>query len=131
MKDKSELALPEELFYSKDHVWARPKGDLLEIGISDYGQDRLGRIVFIELPEKGKSLKTGEEAASIESVKAVNGVFMPVDGLIEEINEDLENDPAIINESCYEKGWIARIRPKNPDDVKKLMRPDKYADFLD
>lgn len=127
MKDKKDLKLPDELYYTDEHIWVRPGKEVYEVGITDFAQDQLGDVVFVELPEKGQAFKASEAFGNVESVKAVNDLFMPVDGVVEDVNSLLENQPEKLNRDCYGDGWIIKIRPDNHEDVKKLK---KAADYL-
>lgn len=130
MKEKRELKLPGGLRYSSAHVWTRPEGDLLVVGISDYAQDQLGGIVFVDLPSPGAVFKTGGEFGNVESVKAVNGLYMPVAGEVVEVNGTLDDDPAIINGDCYGAGWLLKIRPADPGEAAGLMEAEAYRASL-
>jgi glycine cleavage system H protein len=113
--------IPEDLYYEENHFWIRPEGDLLVMGLDDFGQKMAGDIVYIQLPAEGKQLQTGKHFAKMESGKWMGKVFSPVDGELEEINEELEINPSLINDDCYDKGWMYKIRPDNMDDIKKLI----------
>lgn len=130
MKDRKDLILPEELFYTNEHVWVKPAEDLWTIGITDFAQSKLGGIVFVDLPEPGAALTAGEEFGSIESVKAVNGLFSPVSGTVEEANQLLESRPELINSNCYEDGWLIKIRPDSPQDIQSLLMASVYRENL-
>lgn len=130
MKDKKDLKLPDSLSYTKEHVWVKPDGSALVIGITDYAQDQLGEVVYVDLPEAGAEFDAGKEFGSVESVKSVNSLFMPVKGKIVEVNESLADEPELVNVNCYEDGWLARVEPDNPDDVKKLLDAGGYAGTL-
>lgn len=131
MKKKEELTLPEDIFYTGEHLWVRPGSELWEVGISDFGQDQLGGVVFVDLPAQGSAWQTGDEFGNVESVKAVNGLFMPLDGEIVEVNSALEDDPALINSSSYGDGWLVKIRPANPKALAELMKAEAYRDSLE
>lgn len=130
MKAKSDLKLPDDLFYTDEHVWVRPCKDYCEVGISDFAQDQLGGVVFVELPEGGQKYEAGEAFGNVESVKAVNSLFMPVSGTVLEVNGELDDKPEKLNASCYGDGWIIRIRPDNPEDVEKLKKSAAYRASL-
>lgn len=112
---------PEDLFYEANHFWVRPEGDLLVMGLDDFGQKMAGDIVFIQLPPEGKKLKAGKSFAKMESGKWLGKIFAPVDGELIEINEDLELNPTLINEDSYGEGWLYKIKPDNMEDVKNLI----------
>ncbi len=130
MKDISDLNLPEDLKYSKDHEWAKLDGDIVTIGINDYAQDQLGEIVFVELPEEGDTFSKGDEFGSVESVKAVSEIYIPISGEIVGINEDLEDAPEQVNESCYEGGWLIKVKPEDPTELDALLDQVAYLDML-
>ncbi len=130
MKDISDLNLPDDLKYSKDHEWAKLDGDIVTIGINDYAQDQLGEIVFVELPEEGDTFSEGDEFGSVESVKAVSEIYIPISGEIVGINEDLEDAPEQVNESCYEGGWLIKVKPENPSELDALLDKVSYLDML-
>ena len=130
MKEIDELKFPEDVYYSKDHEWARKEGDLVTVGISDYAQDQLGDIVFVELPEKGSKLEQGEEFGSVESVKAVSELFMPVAGEVVDINGGLEDSPELVNNEPYDGGWMLKVKPAGADPFGKLMDRGAYLAML-
>lgn len=130
MKEKSELNLPKELAYTAEHIWVKPDGDNLLIGITDYAQDQLGEIVFIDLPEPDTHYDAGQEFGSVESVKSVNSLFMPVTGTVIKVNETLADQPEIANGSCYSDAWIIAIEPDDKEAVKSLLDSAKYAASL-
>jgi len=130
MKEISELVVPEGLRYSNDHEWVRAEEDNVRIGITDYAQEQLGEIVFAELPEVGDTFSKGDEFGSLESVKAVAEVFMPVTGKITAINEDLEDNPDLVNKEPYEGGWLIEVRIKDTDEFNALMDKDEYLEML-
>ena len=113
--------LPEDLYYEQNHFWVKPDGDLLIMGLDDFGQKMAGDIVYIQLPPEGKRLKAGKSFAKMESGKWLGKIFAPIDGELIEINEDLELDPTKINEDCYEEGWMYKIKPDNVDDLQNLI----------
>ena len=130
MKEISDLNFPEDVKYTKDHEWSKFANDIVTIGLSDYAQDQLGEIVFVELPEKGDSFSRGDEFGSVESVKAVSEVYIPISGEIVEINEALEDAPELVNEDCYEGGWIIKVKPEDPSQLDDLMDKAAYLDML-
>ncbi|WP_136795306.1 MULTISPECIES: glycine cleavage system protein GcvH [Desulfosediminicola] len=129
MKELSELNLPADVRYSEDHEWAQVTGDTIKIGVSDYAQDQLGDIVFVEFPEVGDSLEKGDEFGSLESVKAVSELYLPLGGEVVAINEALEDSPELINEDPY-ANWIVEIKPADSGDYDALMTAEKYLDSL-
>jgi glycine cleavage system H protein len=130
MKEISELNLPEDVRYTEDHEWIKPEGDTLKIGISDYAQDQLGDIVFVELPGVGATFGKGEEFGTVESVKAVSELYMPVGGEIVSLNTDLADAPELVNTDPYQDGWMIEIRADNPEDIDMLMKRDAYLEML-
>lgn len=130
MKEIDELNLPENVRYTEDHEWARTDGDAVYIGITDYAQDQLGDIVYVEVPEEGATFRKGDECGTIESVKAVAPVFIPVGGEIVSVNASLEDEPALVNTSPYTDGWIARVRPEELSEMDLLMDRNSYIDML-
>jgi glycine cleavage system H protein len=130
MKEINELKIPEDIKYSDDHEWAKKDGEILTIGITDYAQDQLGEIVFVEVPEVGDSFEKGDEFGTVESVKAVSEMYMPMAGEVVEVNEALEDGPELVNTSCYDQGWIMKIKPQNPSDFEALLDKAAYLDIL-
>ena len=116
--------------YSKDHEYVRLEGDVAVIGISTYAQEQLGDVVFVELPEVGKTVAQGKEAAVVESVKAASEVYAPVDGEVIEVNADLEGEPAAVNEDPLGRGWFLKMRIADPAQLGSLMDEAAYAEFL-
>ena len=130
MKELSELNLPDDVRYAESHEWARSEGDKVKVGISDYAQDQLGDIVFVELPEVGDSLEKGEEFGTVESVKAVSELYMPVSGEIAAVNSGLEDAPERVNSTPYTDGWMIEVKPDNPSEMDKLLSSDAYLEKL-
>ncbi len=130
MKDISELNLPEDVKYTKDHEWAKAEGDTVTIGINDYAQDQLGEIVFVEMPQEGDSFSAEEEFGSVESVKAVSEMYMPISGEIVAVNQDLEDAPEKVNEDCYQSGWIIKVKPSDLSEMDALMDKAAYFEML-
>lgn len=130
MKELEELAFPKDVRYTKDHEWAKADGDLVRIGITDYAQDQLGDIVFVEVPEVGSSYDKGTECGTLESVKAVAELFMPVTGEVVEVNAALEGSPALVNEAPFTDGWIALVKPADPAEMDSLMDSVAYFEMI-
>ena len=130
MKELSELNLPEDVRYTKDHEWARNNGDKVTIGITDFAQDQLGDIVFVELPETGDSFAAGDEFGTVESVKAVSELYMPLGGEVVAINESLEDAPELVNNAPYDKGWMLAVKPSDPGEFDQLMDRAAYLEML-
>jgi glycine cleavage system H protein len=121
--------VPEDLHYSKDHEWVRVDGGIAIIGITDYAQNSLGDVVYVELPKKGEEFATNEPFGSVESVKAVSEVFTPVGGNIAEINEALNDTPEKVNSDPYGDGWMVKLKMANPGEVDSLLSAAEYEDF--
>jgi len=119
----------ENLYYTKSDEWLEVKNDIGTIGITDYAQDQLGDIVYLEKIKKGKKLKQGEALTTIESVKAVSDVNTPVTGEVIEVNEKVIEDASIINKDPYGEGWIAKINIDNKDELKNLMNDQEYSEY--
>jgi glycine cleavage system H protein len=124
------MNVPVNLLYTKDHEWLRVEGNIGYIGVTDFAQGELGDIVFIEIETVGEILKKEEVFGTIEAVKTVSDMFMPVSGEIIEVNPALEESPDVINKDPYDKGWIVKIRISDPAELDNLFTADKYKDFL-
>ncbi|MGW8193706.1 MAG: glycine cleavage system protein GcvH [Desulforhopalus sp.] len=129
MKEIHELNLPEDVRYSNDHEWAQVAGDTMKIGISDYAQDQLGDIVFVELPEVGDSFKAGDEFGTLESVKAVSELYAPIGGEVVAVNGALEDSPELLNQDPY-GGWIIEIKPEDAGEYDELLDREAYLNLL-
>ena len=130
MKDISELKFPENVRYTKDHEWARQEGDIVIAGISDYAQDQLGDVVYVELPPVGERFENGEVFGTVESVKAVSEMFIPVAGEVVAINAALSDTPDVVNADPYGAGWMIHIKPSDPASLETLMTREAYLDML-
>ncbi len=119
--------IPKKLFYSATHEWVRKDEDVLTIGITDHAQTMLGDLVYVELPEPETGFETGQECAVIESVKAAADIYCPISGEIVEVNEELLQNPQVINQDPYGKGWLFRLRPFENDFTNKLLNADQYT----
>jgi len=117
--------------YTEDHEWVEVDGDSGVIGISEYAQEQLGDVVFVELPELGKVLDRGDEVAVVESVKAAAEVYAPVGGEVLEVNEDLNGDPSLVNTDPFGDGWFAKLKLSDPDELDELMDEDTYKKFVE
>ena len=118
------------LKYSKDHEWVRVEGDVGTVGISDYAQEQLGDVVYVELPEVGRTVAQNEEAAVVESVKAASEVYAPVSGEVVEVNQALEDDPALVNGDPTGEGWFLKLRLSAPGELDGLMDDAAYAEYV-
>ncbi|WP_319522357.1 glycine cleavage system protein GcvH [uncultured Desulfosarcina sp.] len=130
MKAISELNLPDNVRYADDHEWAKPDGDTVRIGISDYAQDQLGDIVFVELPEVGSTLDKGAEFGTVESVKAVSELYMPMGGKVTAVNEDLADEPERVNNDPYDSGWMIEIEASDASEFDALKSKADYLEML-
>jgi glycine cleavage system H protein len=117
--------------YTKDHEWIRIEGDIATVGVSDYAQHQLGDVVFVELPDVGRTLEQGKEAAVVESVKAASEVFAPASGEVTEVNHELENEPAKVNSGAETEGWFFKIRLSNTAELDALMDEAAYKDYVE
>ena len=121
--------VPEDLHYSKDHEWLRVDGDVATIGITDYAQNSLGDVVYVELPRAGDEFAAHESFGSVESVKAVSELFTPVSGKVVESNPTLQDEPEKVNEDPYGDAWMIRVKMSKPGEVDSLLTPAEYEDF--
>jgi len=126
MKKIEEIKLPEELRYSPEHEWVRLEGDLARVGITDYAQDQLGDIVYVELPSIGAHIIQGDAFATVESVKSVSECYMPLSGEVVAVNGPLREDPALLNQNPYGDGWMIQVRPDDPADIAGLLTAEGY-----
>ena len=122
--------IPEDLVYTSEHEWMRIEGNKAEIGITNHAQNELGDIVYVELPILDDEIDSGEEFGTIESVKAVSPLYMPVSGRIIEVNSELQEHPELVNEDCYDEGWLVRIEITNTEDIDDLLDPEAYKAIL-
>jgi glycine cleavage system H protein len=121
--------IPEDLHYSKDHEWVRVEGNTAVVGITDYAQNSLGDVVYVELPKAGDEFAANEPFGSVESVKAVSEVFSPVSGTVAGVNETLNDEPEKVNSDPYGDGWMIRVELSNPGEVDSLLTAAEYEDF--
>jgi len=131
MKELNELILPDDVRFTEEHEWARQEGENVRVGISDYAQDQLGDIVFVELPEVGDTFGKGDEFGTVESVKTVSELYMPVGGEIVAINEDLGDHPEYVNTDPYGKGWMIEVKPSDISEMDTLLDKDAYLKHLE
>jgi glycine cleavage system H protein len=124
------MNFPKDVKYTKDHEWARVDGKVALVGITDFAQEKLGSIVFVELPPNGKSVKKGETVVTVDSVKAVAEVYSPLSGQVEESNESLKDTPEFINQDPYGQGWMVKIKISDPAEMGTLMTPEAYQAFV-
>ena len=130
MKEINELNLPNDVRYAEDHEWSVTEGDKVRVGLSDYAQDQLGDIVFVELPQLGDSFEKGEEFGTVESVKAVAELYMPIGGEIISVNTALEESPDLVNQSPYNDGWMIEVKPSDSAELEALINRDAYLKML-
>ena len=121
--------IPDDLHYSKDHEWVRVEGNVAVVGITDYAQDSLGDVVYVELPKVGDEFAANESFGSVESVKAVSEVFSPVSGEVVGTNETLGDAPEQVNTDPYGEGWMIRVQLSNPGEVDSMLTAAEYEDF--
>ncbi len=124
------MLVPEGLFYTKDHEWARIEGDVAYVGITDFAQNELGDIVFLDVPTVGEMLSAGEKFGDIEAVKTVAEAYMPVSGEVVEFNEALESAPELVNASPYDEGWIIKIKFSDPSEFDTLLKAEEYKESV-
>ena len=125
------MGSPPELKYTKEHEWVRVEGDSGTIGITDYAQDQLGDIVFVELPAAGAEISAAQKLGEIESVKAVSELFAPVSGEVTEANDGLADSPEAVNDDPYGDGWLIKVRLSDPAELEKLLSADEYEAFIE
>lgn len=125
------MDIPKDRFYTKTHEWALPEGDTVLVGITDYAQDALGDVVYVELPEVGRRVEKGEAVAVVESVKTASDIYAPVAGEIVEVNLALEKTPELVNQDPYGEGWIFRLKPQDMADLDALLDAGGYQAVLE
>jgi glycine cleavage system H protein len=125
------MEFPEDLKYSKEHEWVRLEGDTAVIGITDYAQDSLGDVVYVELPAEGDAVTRGETFGVVESVKAVSDLYSPVSGSVVEMNDAVVDGPEAINEDPYTEAWMLKVQLDNIDEVEELLSADEYQQFIE
>ena len=130
MKALSDIILPADLRYTDEHIWIKMDGEEAVAGISDFAQDQLGEVVYVDLPSEGDSFSAGDAFGEVESIKSVNKLFMPVDGEVTAVNGELDGTPPLLNVGCYDKAWLIRIKPANPADIDRLLDADAYKAVL-
>ena len=124
------MNFPTNVKYTSEHEWIRLEGEEAYVGITDYAQDQLGDIVFVDVTTEGETLEAGEVFGTIEVVKTVSDLFLPVGGEILEVNPELEEHPELVNQDPYGKGWLVRIRPTNVSEMDKLMDAEAYKQII-
>ncbi|MCC8146977.1 MAG: glycine cleavage system protein GcvH [Bacteroidales bacterium] len=124
------MKFPENVKYTQDHEWIRVEGDVAFVGITDYAQDQLGEIVFVEVATEGESIDKNEVFGTIEAVKTVSDLLMPVSGEVVEFNTSLEDQPEVVNSDPYGEGWIIKVSLKDASELDSLLSADKYQEFI-
>jgi glycine cleavage system H protein len=124
------MNIPDDRRYTQDHEWARLEGGRVRVGITDYAQDALGDVVFVQLPDVGASLEAGASLGEVESTKSVSDIYAPVAGTVVEVNTDLTDAPQRVNEDPYGEGWICVIEPTDPSAVDALLDADGYQRLI-
>ena len=124
------MSVPTDLLYSREHEWVKVDGDVATVGITDYAQESLGDIVYVELPKIGSKIDQFSTVGVVESVKAVSDLFTPIGGEVLEVNADLDNDPAAVNRDAYSAGWMMKIRMSDSGQTAKLLQPAEYNDII-
>ena len=122
---------PSDYLYSKDHEWVRVDDDVCTLGITEFAQQELGEVVFVEMPEIGQVFDAGDEIGTIESVKAVAEVYTPLAGEVIEVNDAVVDDPEVLNDDPHGEGWLVKIRHSSAADLKSLMNAEQYEEFVD
>ena len=125
------MEFPEDLRYTREHEWARRKGNQVVVGITDFAQHQLGDVVYVELPDVGDPVKKGESFGVVESTKAVSELFSPLSGKVVEVNDPLADAPETVNEDPYEEGWMIVIEPSDPKELETLMDAKAYRAFVE
>ena len=124
------MTLPENLRYTKDHEWISLDGEIATIGVTDFAQGELGDIVYVEIETKGKTFSAEEVFGTVEAVKTVSDLFLPVSGTIQDVNPKLESNPELVNSDPYGEGWMIKMKVDNPEDVAKLMDAAAYGKLV-
>jgi len=128
---KITMNIPEKLRYTNDHEWISIDGDIVIVGITDFAQGELGDIVYVEIETKGDNIIKGDVFGTVEAVKTVSDLLMPLSGTIEEVNSALEDNPEVVNEDCYGKGWMIKIKlTGNPNELDELLTAEKYKTVI-
>jgi len=124
------MNIPEDLLYTEDHEWIKIDGDIVTIGVTDFAQGELGDIVYVEIETEGDTIGKGEIFGTIEAVKTVSDLFMPLSGTIEEFNEELESEPEIVNSDPYGDGWMVKIKFSDPSEKDELLSASAYKELI-
>jgi len=124
------MNVPGDLLYTKDHEWVNVDGDVATIGITDFAQGELGDIVFVEFPDLNSTVEKGQSAGTIEAVKTVADLYMPISGTVISVNENLDNNPEAVNDTPYSDGWMVKIEIANQDEISDLLTATAYDDLI-
>jgi len=124
------MSVPAELKYTAEHEWVRVEGDEIVVGVTDFAQGELGDVVFIEIETEGETLSKGETFGTIEAVKTVSDLYMPVDGEVVQVNPALEDAPELVNSEPFEGGWMIKVKPSNPSQLDELMPAAEYETLI-
>jgi glycine cleavage system H protein len=130
-KRRRQMEFPEDLKYSKEHEWAKREGELVRVGITDFAQDALGDVVYVDIPEVGTELKAGQPFGEVESTKSVSDLYSPVSGTVVERNERLSDSPEIVNQSPFEEGWMVLVQPTDVSEMEALLDAAAYRDLTE
>jgi len=130
MKTLPEIILPYDRKYTDEHVWAKTDGIEIIVGISDFAQDQLGEIVYVDLPTAGDHFAAEDGFGTVESIKSVNTLYMPVSGTVTAVNQNLETNPTLINTDCYDQAWMIRIKPDSDTTLDSLLAAEEYLTIL-
>ncbi len=125
------MNLPENLKYTQDHEWVRVEGDVAVVGVTDFAQGELGDVVFVEIETEGENLDKGETFGTVEAVKTVSDLFMPVGGEVIEVNEGLADEPEVVNKDPYGEGWMIKIKMADAGELEELLSPEAYKDMIE
>ena len=124
------MNISHDLLYTPEHLWVTEENGVYRCGITDFAQEELGDLVYVELPKPNLTVKKGDKIGDVESIKTVSNLYSPISGVITEVNSLLENKPEVINQSPYEKGWICVIQSNQPDEIKQLLSSDDYNKII-
>ncbi len=125
------MEFPKDLKYTKEHEWVKVEGDTVTVGITDYAQDSLGDVVYVELPQEGSSVTKNEPFGVVESVKAVSDLYSPVSGNVEEVNDAIIDSPEVINDDPYGDAWMLKVEIAGPEELEDLLSADEYQSFIE
>ena len=125
------MNIPENLKYTKDHEWIKVDGDVATVGVTDFAQEQLGDVVFVEIETEGESLQKGDVFGTIEAVKTVSDMYMPITGEVSEVNPKLEDAPETVNEDPYGEGWMIKIKIENKDELNDLLSAEDYKNEVE